>query len=57
MLGQKTGRPDDFCTINTITHGPDGVELLAELNIDVITEEIKACGRCGTCGTKSVKAS
>jgi hypothetical protein len=51
MMGKSGGGPQDFCVINTLASGPEGTELIAELNIEVITEKIRACGRCSTCGS------
>lgn len=45
ITGESTGRPDDFCVINTISHGDKGIELLAEIKIDLLTDQIKACNR------------
>jgi hypothetical protein len=45
ITGETTGRPDDFCVINTISHGDRGIELLAEIKIDLLTDQIKACNR------------
>lgn len=54
LLGKGTGTPTDFCTIDYIEHGPQGIDLVAYLRMDVITEQIQACGRCGShCSTKS----
>ncbi|MBD3401276.1 hypothetical protein GF420_00140 [candidate division GN15 bacterium] len=49
VLGETTGRPTDYCAIHSVTCTPDGVEILARMNIDLMTEDIKACGNCG-CG-------
>lgn len=36
-----------FVEILTIDFGADGARLTARLNVEVITDEIQACGRCG----------
>lgn len=48
-LGHDTGRPTDYCAVHSVTYTPDGVEIVARLNIDLMTDDIKACGNCG-CG-------
>ncbi len=48
-LGHDTGRPTDYCALHSVTYSPDGIEIIARLNIDLMTDEIKACGNCG-CG-------
>lgn len=46
-LGYDTGRPSDYCAVHSVTYTPDGVEIIARLNIGLMTAEIKACGNCG----------
>ena len=53
LLGIETGRPTDYCAVHSVIHTPEGLEMYARLNIDLITEEIKACGGCSTCGSKA----
>ena len=50
MFGRQPGGVNDYCTVETIEHSPDGTELIAHLHSDAMTDEIKSCGRC--CGTK-----
>lgn len=51
LLGRETGRPDDFCAVESIEFHPDGIDLLAHLRIDAITDQIQACNRCSSCST------
>ncbi len=55
LLGTQSAQPTDACAVDTITYLPDGgVRMLAELKVDVLTDEIKACGGCGSCATGSI---
>ena len=36
-----------FVEMLAVDYGPEGVSLTAKLNVDVISDEIKACGLCG----------
>ena len=51
LLGEETGRPDDFCAVESIEYHPDGIDLLAHLRIEAVTEQIQACNRCSNCST------
>jgi hypothetical protein len=50
LLGREAGSVADYCTVETIVYGPDGLELTAYIHIDAMTEQIKACQSC--CGLK-----
>lgn len=53
LLGKETGTPEDFCAVDSISYGPQGTDLVAYLRMDVITDQIRSCGRCGShCSTK-----
>lgn len=54
LLGEQAARPDDSIVLESVEHGPDGTSLLALIRVDLVTEEIRACGGCGSCGSKSV---
>ncbi|MFQ5499359.1 MAG: hypothetical protein ACE5FH_06775 [Candidatus Zixiibacteriota bacterium] len=43
MLGIEPGRASDYCTIDSIEYGPEGTLLQAEIDVNGMTEEIKAC--------------
>ena len=51
MLGRQAGGRGDYCTIESIEYGPEGTRLVAHIDVQGMTEEIKACRRC--CGSKS----
>jgi hypothetical protein len=55
MLGESSSMPGDLCVVDTIESAPNGIRMIAELKVDVLTEKISACGGCGTCGTASPK--
>jgi hypothetical protein len=46
--GRQAGRPQDRATIETITHGPEGVQITAHLDVAGLTDDIRACQNC--CG-------
>jgi hypothetical protein len=50
LIGEIAARPDDSIAIESIDYGPDGVDLVAHIKVDIVTKEIKACGRCAGCG-------
>ena len=45
--GDTASERRPFVQILTIDYGSDGARLTARLNVEVITDEIQACGRCG----------
>ena len=53
MLGERSSMPGELCVVDSIETAPNGIRMIAELKVDVLTEKINACGGCGTCGTKS----
>ena len=48
LAGLSDGGPTDTCAIQSIEADDRGITLLALVNVDVMTNEIKACGGC--CG-------
>ena len=50
LLGREAGGKANYCTVDSITHSPNGIQLTAELKVEGMTEEIRACGNC--CGSK-----
>ena len=44
MLGLNSGGVEDHCTIENVTHGPEGIEMTAHINVDAVVENIKSCG-------------
>ncbi len=55
LVGTDTGTVDSPCAIDSIIGSPAGTQLLAEVRVDMLTNEIKACGGCGTCATPVVQ--
>ncbi len=51
MTGELAGGVDDYCTVESVMHGPDGVEVVAHLDVKGMTDEIQACKNC--CGSKT----
>jgi hypothetical protein len=50
MMGELSSMPGDLCVVDTIETAPNGIRMIAELKVDVLTEKISACGGCGSCG-------
>lgn len=50
LLGRESGGKDSYCTVDSITYSPNGIQLTAELRVEGMTAEIQACGNC--CGSK-----
>lgn len=53
LLGDAPARPDDACTIASVSFGPEGVKMEADVKVDILTSRIRACGACGSCGEKA----
>ena len=51
LIGEIAARPDDSIVVESVQYGPEGIELVAQIKVDLITDEIKACGRCAGCQT------
>ncbi len=52
MLGRQSGGVNDYCTVEAIEYGPDGIELTAHIRVDAMTDKIQACQSC--CGSKQL---
>ncbi len=50
LTGISSGLPGELCTIANVEHGPDGISMEADIRVDILTDEIKACGGCDNCG-------
>lgn len=55
MLGLESGGKDDYCTVDTIHYGPKGMVLVALLDVEGMTDQIKACGGC--CGAQKNRST
>jgi hypothetical protein len=53
LVGETSARPDDSIVLESVEYSAEGVELVAHIKVDMVTDEIRACGRCGSCGSKS----
>jgi len=49
MLGREAGGLEDRCTVEYIDYGPEGIRMGADLSVDGLMEDIKACKSC--CGS------
>ena len=49
LLGVTSGGSKDYCKVASVEHGPDGILLVADLSVQGMTEEIRACGHCSNC--------
>jgi hypothetical protein len=57
LIGQSSGGADDACAVDTLIFGEEGTEFIGQLRVDILTEQVKSCGRCGKgCGAKRIKA-
>ncbi len=50
MFGEEAGGKDDCCAVDTIHYGPKGMVLVAQLDVNGLTEQIQSCGGCTSCG-------
>lgn len=55
LVGAAPGGPLDSCAVESIGCDAEGMEILAHLNIDLLTKKIKSCGRCTGCGVSKLK--
>ena len=55
ILGLQSGGATDPLRVARVSCHDDLTFLEAEISVDVITEEIKSCGKCKGCGTFSAK--
>ena len=51
LLGADSGTTDSPCVVDSIVGTPVGTQLLAEIKVDLLTDDIKACGGCSTCSS------
>ncbi len=57
LVGLSSGGAEDPCAVDTLTFGEEGTEFIGQLRVDILTEQVKSCGRCGVgCGKKRVKS-
>ena len=42
-----TDNDTDLLSIESVDYGPDGARITARINLEVLTDRIKACGLCG----------
>lgn len=47
FTGDVTTVPGSFCSMESIDYTSDGVSIQASINLDILTDKIKACGLCG----------
>lgn len=47
MLGRESGSVEDYCKLEAIRYSPQGTEIIAQISVEGMTDEIKACGNCG----------
>ncbi len=52
LLGFQAAGKDDPVKVARVVYEGEEVVLEAELSVDIITEQIKSCGRCSGCGVK-----
>ena len=51
-VGEIAGRASDPCSIARLAYGEDETDFEAEIDVQILTDRIKSCGRCSGCGTK-----
>ena len=57
LTGLEAGRKGDLCAAAEIAFDTDQTTIDAQIDVDVVTDKIKACGNCGSCGaTRKKKA-
>lgn len=49
FVGLQSGGVKDYITVASVEQTPNGTLLEADISVNGITEEIKACGRCEGC--------
>jgi hypothetical protein len=52
LIGRASGGKSQACVLAELSYDVNGLTIEADINIDLNTRKIKACGGCGTCGTK-----
>jgi len=48
--GDASGGAQSSCAIDEICHSHKDTLIIAVIRIDLMTEQIRACGNCGSCG-------
>lgn len=49
MVGKESPNRRRVCEVDEILYGPEGISLSGRIRVDILTDEIKACGRCAGC--------
>ena len=49
LLGQESGKRTDKCAIDSVEYGPDGLEFMASIRLEIVSKQIKACESCKLC--------
>ncbi|KAA3634785.1 MAG: hypothetical protein DWP97_06310 [Calditrichaeota bacterium] len=52
MVGQTAGSVNDYCKLDSVDFSEEGTLIYAEIAVEGMTDEIKACGGCNSCGTE-----
>lgn len=47
LFGENAGGVNNYCTVDTIRQGPNGLEIIAMIKSEMMTDQIKACAQCG----------
>lgn len=51
LTGKEPGRKGDPCTAAKVVCDGDETTITGHIDLDIVTEKIKACGNCGSCGS------
>lgn len=49
MVGKESPSRRRVCELDEIRYGPEGTSLSGRIRVDLLTDEIKSCGRCAGC--------
>lgn len=49
MCGEESPSRRRVCELDEILYGPEGTTLSGRIRVDILTDEIKSCGRCVGC--------
>lgn len=55
LVGRAPGRKDDAFAASEISFEDEATTIRGLIQIDLVTEKIKACGGCGSCGVSDRK--
>ncbi|MCC6795539.1 MAG: hypothetical protein IT366_10505 [Candidatus Hydrogenedentes bacterium] len=50
LTGKEPGGKNDPCAAAEISYGDDTLIIDGQIEVDLVTEKIKACGSCKSCG-------